>query len=142
VQLERVTVFGSVFCDVLTASESLLNDIAIVNDQQSGCIRFTRFERGSTLPRRYRCVPDQTQIGACPQTIRCVVPLFKSRKFGRPDYAQLTAVCPEAILSGGEDHGELGVFAGTQNAIRLKNLKIKLQEFMPVGLSPVIVAES
>jgi hypothetical protein len=50
--------------------------------------------------------------------------------------------CPDVILTAGEDHGEIGVFAGTQNTIRLKNLMIKLQEFMPVGLSPVIVAES
>jgi hypothetical protein len=142
VQLERVTVFGSIFCDVLTASESLLNDIAIVNDQQSGCIRFTRFESGSALPRRYRCVPDGNQIAGCTGAIRCFAPLFKSRKFGRPDYAQLMTTCPDVILTAGEDHGEVGVFAGTQNTIRLKNLMIKLQEFMPVGLSPVIVAES
>jgi hypothetical protein len=142
VQLERVTVFGTIFCNVLNASESLLNDIAIVNDQQSGCIRFTRFETGSALPRRYRCVPDETQLAACGRTTRCVSPLFKSRKFGRPDYAQLAAACPNVILTAGEDQGEVGVFAGTQNTIRLKNLKIKLQEFMPVGLSPVIVAES
>jgi hypothetical protein len=142
VQLERVTVFGSIFCDVLTASESLLNDIAIVNDQQSGCIRFTRFESGSVLPRRYRCVPEGNQIAGCSGAIRCVVPLFKSRRFGRPDYAQLMTTCADVILTAGEDHGEVGVFAGTQNTIRLKNLMIKLQEFMPVGLSPVIVAES
>jgi len=49
---------------------------------------------------------------------------------------------PEVGLEHGEEHGDIGVFAGTQNTIRLKNLMIKLQEFMPVGLSPVIVAES
>lgn len=142
VQLERVTVLGAIFCDVLNASESLLNDIAIVNDQQSGCIRFTRFETGSVLPRRYRCVPNDAQTAACSGAIRCVAPLFKSLRFGRPDYVQLAAVCPNVILTAGEDQGEIGVFAGTQNTIRLRNLQIKLQEFMPVGLSPVIVAES
>jgi hypothetical protein len=142
VQLERVTVFGSILCDVLIASESLLNDIAVVNDQQSGCMRFTRFETGSTLPRRYRCVPDETQAAACGGALRCVAPLFNSRRFGRPDYAQLAAACPNVILTAGEDQGEVGVFAGTQNTIRLRNLKIKLQEFMPVGLSPVLVAEN
>jgi hypothetical protein len=127
---------------VLIASESLLNDIAVVNDQQSGCMRFTRFETGSTLPRRYRCVPDETQAAACGGALRCVAPLFNSRRFGRPDYAQLAAACPNVILTAGEDQGEVGVFAGTQNTIRLRNLKIKLQEFMPVGLSPVLVAEN
>jgi hypothetical protein len=87
-------------------------------------------------------VPDQAQMNACSQTARRVVPLFKSRKFGRPGYAQLMAACSDVILTAAEDHGEIGVFASTQNTLRLKNLKIKLQEFMPAGLSPVIVAES
>jgi len=142
VQLERVTVFGSIFCDVLNASESLLNDIAIVNDQQAGCIRFTRFETGSALPRRYRCVPNDAQMQACVPKLRCVAPLFNSRRFTRPDYAQLAARCSEAILTAGEDGGEIGAFAGTQNTIRLRNLKIKLQEFMPVGLSAIVIADS
>lgn len=142
VQLERVSVFGVVFCDVLNASESLLNDVAIVNDRQSGCVRFTRFETGSILPRRYRCIPDETQTQACAGKPRCVAPLFSSRRFGRPDYAQLMAGCPATILTASEERGEVGAFAGAQNTTRLLNLKIKLQEFMPVGLTPVIVAES
>jgi hypothetical protein len=142
VQLERVTVLGFIFCNVLNASESLLNDLAIVNDQQSGCVRFTRFETGSVLPRRYRCVPDETQTKLCAGKPRCVAPSFSSRRFGRPDYVQLGTRCPQAILTAGEDGGEVGAFAGTQNTIRLLNLQIKLQEFMPVGLSAVIVAET
>jgi hypothetical protein len=138
VQLERVTVFGSILCDVLNASETLFNDVVSVNDQQSGCIRFSRFEVGSILPRRYRCIPDQTQTAAG----NCSMPLFNSRRFGRPDYAQLSAACPDAILTAAENQGEIGVFASTLNTIRLRNLGIKLQEFMPVGLSPVIVAEN
>ena len=70
------------------------------------------------------------------------MPLFDSRKFGRPDYARLAAACPNAIVTAAENQGEIGVFASTQNTIRLRNLRIKLQEFMPVGLSPVIVAEN
>jgi len=142
VQLERVTVLGSILCDVLNASECLLDDIAIVNDQQSGCVRFTRFEMGSILPRRYRCIPDENQAAACNGALRCVAPVFNSKRFGRPDYAQLASACPNVILTAGEDQGEIGIFAGTQNTIRLRNLKIKLQEFMPVGLAPVIVAEN
>lgn len=141
VQLERVTVLGSILCDVLNASESLLNDIAKVNDRQVGCVRFTRFEIGSVLPRRYRCVPDEAVAQGCQGKPRCLAPLFNSRHFGRPDYAQLAAGCPFAILTAGEDRGEVGAFAGAQNTIRLRNLQIKLHEFMPVGLSAVIIAE-
>jgi hypothetical protein len=141
VQLERVTVFGRILCEVLNASETLLNDVASVNDQQSGCIRFSRFEIGSVLPRRYRCIPNQTQTSGGSSTENRGAPLFNSRRFGRPDYGQLAAACPNPVLTAAENQGEIGAFASTQNTIRLRNLNIKLQEFMPVGLSPVIIAE-
>jgi hypothetical protein len=140
VQLERVTVFGRISCDVLNASESLLNDIAMVSDQQSGCIRFTRYETGSVLPRRYRCVPAEGS--ACSAPGRCVAPLFNSRRYGRPEYAQLAAACPREILTASEAGAEVGAFAGTQNTIRLCNMRTKLQEFMPVGMAALVVAET
>jgi hypothetical protein len=142
VQLERVTVLGRISCDVLNASESLLNDIAIVEDQQSGCIRFSRYEKGSMLPRRYQCVPSEAQASACVPPGRCFAPLFNSRRFGRPDYVQLAAACPPEILTASEERAEVGAFASALNPIRLGNLQIKLQEFMPVGLSAVIVSET
>ena len=142
VQLDRTTVFGAIHCDVLYASECLLDDLAIVADQQSGCVRFTRFEEGSVLPRRFMCVPSEAQADACIGTSRCIAPVFNSRLFGRPEYAQLSARCPEALLTASESRAEVGAFAGAQNTIRLRALQAKLQEFMPVGLSAVIIAES
>lgn len=142
VHLERVTVFGRIACEELIASESLLDDVALVQDQQSGCVRFTRFEKGSMLPHRYQCVPSDQQAADCSPLRRCFAPLFNSSRFGRPDYAQLAAACPPEILKGNETQGEVGAFAGTQNPIRLSNLKSKLQEFLPVGLSAVIIAET
>jgi hypothetical protein len=138
--LERVTVFGRVFCDVLIASECLFDDYVVVEDQQLGCIRFSRYEKGSTLPRRYRCVPTEEEASSCPDGQRCLPPLFSSRRYGRPSYAQLTSACPAEILTASEAGAEVGVFAGGLNGVRLGNLRTKLQEFMPVGLSAVIVA--
>ena len=142
VQLERVTVFGRIICEVLNASESLLDDKATVYDQQAGCIRFSRYERGSVLPRRYNCVPSDEQAGACSPKARCLAPQFNSRTFGRPDYAQLASACPQEILTAGEAGAEVGAFAGSLNTVRLRNLEIKLQEFLPVGLSALVVAET
>src|SRR5262249_4540947 len=109
-------------------------------DQQSGCIRFTAFQRGSVLPRRYRCVPADSY--PCAKTTRCLAPAFSSRRYGRPDYAQLAATCPREVLTAAEAGSEGGAFAGTQNTIRLCNMRTKLQEFIPVGLSAVIIAET
>jgi hypothetical protein len=89
--------------------------------------------------------------------------LFNSRQWGRPDYAQLglaglSVGAPGkfddmsaqdkirygqfAILTASELGAEAGAFASSLNAIRLNNLTTKLQEFMPVGLSAVIIAET
>jgi len=142
VQLERVTIIGQIACDVLTASDSLLNDLAFVADRQSGCVRFTRFEPGSILPRRYHCIPTDAQSQACASGGRCLAPLFRSLVYGRPDYAQLAAGCPRALLTASESGAEVGAFAARQNTIRLNNLRIKLREFMPVGLNAVVIAET
>ena len=141
-QLERVTVLGRIECDVLQASECLLNDLAVVDDQQSGCIRFSRWERGSILPRRFQCVPTEAQARDCPPNRRCLPANFNSLRFGRPDYTQLSAVRQPEILSASESGAEVGAFASELNQIRLANLQVKLREFMPVSLTAVVVAET
>jgi hypothetical protein len=73
---------------------------------------------------------------------RCYAPLFNSRRFGRPDYAQLAAACPPEILSASEQRSEIGAFTGNLNPIRLENVRIKLLEFLPAGLAAVIIAET
>jgi hypothetical protein len=55
---------------------------------------------------------------------------------------QLASACPAEILTASESAAEVGAFASRFNAIRLSNLAVKLQEFMPVGLTPVIIAET
>jgi len=142
VQLERVTVLGRIHCVVLSASESILDDIAVAEDRQSGCIRFSRYETGSLLPQRYQCVPSEQDASSCPSSGRCLAPVFNSRRFGRPDYVQLAISTPTQILSGSEQHSEIGAFAGALNTIRLANLRAKLQEFAPVGLESVIIADT
>ena len=142
VHLERVTVLGRMRCDVLTASECILDELALVDDQQAGCIRFSRFELESVLPRRYKCIPNDDQARASISPLRCLAPIFNSRCFGRPDYAQLATVCPPEILTANEEDSEIGAFTTASNPIRLANLKIKLQEFLPVGLSALVLSET
>jgi len=142
VQLERVTVLGAVYCNVLQASECLLDSYVYVKDQQAGCIRFSRYETGSVLPRRYRCVPSEEEAAACSSRQRCVPPLFNSRRCGRPSYVQLGSASPAEIFAASESGSEVGAFTSRLNTIRQSNLAMKLQEFMPVGLTPVIIAET
>ena len=130
VQLERVTVLGRVRCESLVASESILAGGAYVDDRQSGCLRFTRFDPASAdhLPRRFRCVTDP--------------PTFASSIQWRPAYAQLGPTAAGSLSTASERGDVVGSFASTRSRTRLSNLQAKLREFLPVGLTPLVVAET
>jgi hypothetical protein len=134
-QLERVTVFGALHCEILAASDVLLCDIAVADDRQRGCIRYSRYQPGSLLPRRYQCVPGEAQSGRS-------TPVFTSLRFGNPAYAQLAAGTAAEVLTASDQTDAPGAFATTLGTTRLRNLQTKLAEFMPVGLVPVLIAET
>jgi hypothetical protein len=75
-------------------------------------------------------------------------PLFTTRDFGKPGYAQLHSGVDAAIVAGrpgasigrgAQDGSEMGAFARDKNPIKEHSLLLKLGEFMPLGLSPVII---
>ncbi len=145
--LERVTVFGQVRCDLLQASDCLFDDTVTVGDRQSGCIRFSRFEfrrpgPEPALPQRYHCVPTTAQRSECPPGRRCIAPIFNSRRFGRPDYAQLASAAPHVLLTAAESGAEVGVFADTLGTLRLGNLQTKLNDYLPAGLAAALIAQT
>jgi hypothetical protein len=139
VHLNRCTLLGSVKVHRLEASECILNGVVQVENPQQGCVRFSAWATGSVLPRRYESVEISSNS-----------PLFTSRVFGHPGYAQLQSGADAAILShtgggiasileGAEDGSEMGAFAREKNAIKERSLRIKYEEYMPLGLVPVIV---
>jgi hypothetical protein len=141
VALTRTTVMGRLAAHELEASESILQDLAVVDDIQQGCVRFCAWADGSVLPRKYESV-----------RIAQLAPLFTSERFGEPGYAQLQAGLDSAILpapsgatpqntisSGAQNGAEMGAFAREGNPIKQSALLIKYQEFMPAGLVPVLV---
>jgi hypothetical protein len=100
-------------------------------------VRFSAWATGSILPRKYESVE------VAPNS-----PLFTSRAFGQPGYAQLLQSADSSIISGGarpsiiegaEDGSEMGAFAREKNPIKERSLKVKYEEFMPLGLAPVII---
>jgi len=137
VDLSRCTLLGPAYVHRLSASECILDDIVLVDDAQHGCVRFSACSAGSVLPRQYESV-----------SITPKSPLFTSERFGRPDYAQLLSTVDTAILSGttgatisegAQDGSEMGVFAREKNPIKERSLLIKYEEFMPLGLTPIII---
>ncbi|SEO03692.1 hypothetical protein SAMN05216404_11082 [Nitrosospira multiformis] len=138
--LSRCTVLGGISVHRLRVSESILQGVAKVDDTQHGCVRFTAWTIGSILPEKYESVVISAQAI-----------LFTSTDFGNPGYCQLLATADTAILrgtnsaiqntisEGSQDGSEMGAFARERNAIKERGLLIKFQEFMPIGLVPVIV---
>lgn len=137
VNLNRCTLLGSAYVHQLEASECILDDVVLVEDYQHGCVRFSAWATGSVLPKPYECVE------IAPQS-----PLFTSREFGQPGFAQLSESVDTGILAGrrgatisagAQDGSEMGAFAREKNSIKEQSLLIKYEEFMPLGLSPVVI---
>jgi hypothetical protein len=140
--LSRCTALGRVVAHRLEASECILQKMTAADDLQHGCVRFSAFAQSSRVPRPYECVrvPD----GA---------PLFASTDFGEPPYAQLAPtvdlnIIPDmtvdgaaqnTISAGAVDGSEMGAYARDKNPIRARALMLKMLEFMPAGLTPVVV---
>jgi hypothetical protein len=103
-------------------------------------VRFTAWTQDSILPEKYESVAISSQAV-----------LFTSTDFGNPGYCQLLPTADTEILrdtgstiqntisAGSEDGSEMGAFARERNPIKERGLLIKFQEFMPIGLVPVIV---
>jgi hypothetical protein len=128
VELTRCTVLGTAQIHRLKASDSVLSDTVHVDDTQHGCVRFSACTAGSTLPRQYESVV--VSPGAA---------LFSSVSFGSPHYGQLLDSVGSTILEGGEDGSEIGAFARERNAVKERSLLVKYQEYLPLGIEPVMV---
>jgi hypothetical protein len=138
-QLTRCTVVGPAYLHRLECSESVLDDVVRVQNAQDGCVRFSAWSTDSALPRRYESV----QVPAH-------APIMVSRRFGEWGYAQLddgadsaildaTTKATPSLLTGSKSGSEMGVFCRDNAALHDRSLLIKLQEYLPVGLSPVLV---
>ncbi len=64
---------------------------------------------------------------------------FTAEWFGRPGYAQLRADSDRRIREDGPANDEMGAFGYLLNTHKWKNISIRLREFMPVGVRPVLI---
>jgi hypothetical protein len=135
VSLSRTTVLGRVAVHRLDASESILDDVAIAEDTQHGCVRFTAYAQGSALHAPYRSV-----------TVPPQGPIFVSRRFGAANYARLqreadaAIIAPQTgdtILGGAQNGSEMGAFCTEGIALKKRGLAIKFEEYAPLGVYPV-----
>ena len=123
----KTTVFGGFDCRWLNpASETIFADGVEVIDTQNSRARYCYFPPGTAQPLSFRCTTHPE-------------PLFASRRYGDPGFAQLRADCPETISRGGEGGSEIGVFNANNNPFRLINLGHVLREYTLAGFDPKLV---
>lgn len=61
-------------------------------------------------------------------------PLFESMRYGDPAYVKLFASTDDSIRRGADDGGEMGAFHFVLAPPRETDLRVRLQEYIPVGL--------
>jgi hypothetical protein len=112
------------------AENSLFLDPVTALRRQEGCVRFCHVPPGSRTPRRYHSQPP----GETPEAAARLRPRFTSLRYGDPGYCQLTTDTPPEIRRGAEDESEMGAFAGLRQPQREDGLRIRLEEYLRVGL--------
>jgi hypothetical protein len=128
VRIDASTIFGNTAAETLHASNSILLGKVTARRRQEGCVRFSFLPFDSESPRRYRCQPESAA-----QAVR-VRPRFESVTYGEPAYAQLARACAADIVYGADDEGEMGAWHFAQAPLRLRNLRLALDEYLRFGL--------
>lgn len=154
--IEGSTVMGEVAVRMITlASNSIFTGVVIAQLTQTGCVRFCYIPWGSQVPRRYRCQPDLAIKKAiedeetlkkqfplpAPEKESIAVrirawlkPVFTSKDYGHPGFAQLGLNCPQEITEGADNGSEMGVFQHLLQPQRVANLRANLKEYLPANM--------
>lgn len=138
------TVVGKIHAEVLTLVSSSIVWTALADGDtwvaglvadrlQSGCVRFSYLPYQAVTPRRFQCVEA---------AVASVQPVFFTTEYGQPAYMKLWACTSDRIRRGADDGGEMGAFHFLLAPLRESDLSLRLQEYLPVGLSAGFVYNS
>lgn len=126
---QGITCFGPVRVSEVGGSGAIFVQRFEVLDNQHGCIKWSWFSGdGDRLPPNHFCVSGS---GA-----RLV---FTSEWFSDPGYAQLARSTDVRVRTLGPNDDEMGAFGFLLTAHKWANLMVRLNEFMPVGVRPLVV---
>ncbi|MGH9493378.1 MAG: hypothetical protein ACRD3B_00170, partial [Candidatus Sulfotelmatobacter sp.] len=158
--IKRCTVFGQVQTHAIELAENCVFT-GVMRDcrRQQGCMRFCYVTPGSRTPRRYECQPDLVERAVrvlalqdnlspaerhtllMQERLR-VEPDFNSIRYGMPAYCQLSDLCAPEIAQGADDQSEMGAFHDLYQPQRAANLRTRLNEYTPAGMTAGIIFAS
>jgi len=137
--IENSTLIGKVHTRLMSLASNTIflaglaqndtwNAPVLCERKQEGCIRFSYVPPGSRTPRRFKCQP------ATNADVLRVRPQFTSLRYGDAAYCQLSQRCAPEIRLGADDEAEMGAFHNLFQPQRESNLRVRLDEYLRVGL--------
>ncbi len=128
-QLSGLTVFGRTRVESVSGRGGVFTQRLEALDDQRGCVRYSCFSGDADrLPQNLGCV---RATGA--------VLRFSAVRHGDPAYARIADGADFRIRERGPDDDAMGAYGFLREAARMRNLRIRYREFMPVGVRPLLV---
>lgn len=126
---DGLTCFGAVRVFAVGGLGGIFTRRFEVLDNQHGCIKWSWFSGdGDRLPPNHFCLDGHLA--------RLV---FTSDRFNDPGYAQIARESDPRIRTLGPDDDAMGAFGFLLEAHKWTNLQVRLREFMPVGVRPLLL---
>jgi len=127
--VRSVTFLGRVRVDTISGDGTLFCQQLEVHDNQHGCLKFCWFSaKDDRLPPHSACVDaDDAPL------------VFNSTFFENPAYGQIASQSDWRIRQRGPGDDAMGAFGFLLEAHKWANLSIRLREFMPVGIRPLLI---
>ena len=127
--VDGMTSFGRMRVSKASGSGGIWTGRLEAHDNQAGCIRFSCFSGDADrIPPNHACV------------FATSVPLrFTSERFGASGYAQLATSSDRHIREQGPADDEMGAFGYLLGTHKWKNVGIRLREYTPVGVRPIVI---
>lgn len=124
---DGLTCLGNTRVSTVSGMGGLFAQPFEVLDNQHGCIKWSAFPAaGNRLPPNHFCVQG--------------APLrFTSEWFNDPGYGQMSLDSDARLRTLGPDDDAMGAFGFLLEAHKWTNLQVRLREFTPVGVRPLVV---
>lgn len=128
-EFDGLTCFGAVRVSAVGGLGGIFTRRFAVLDNQHGCIKWSWFSGdGDRLPPNHFCLDSHDA--------RLV---FTSQWFNAPAYAQIARESDPRIRTLGPDDDAMGAFGFLLEAHKWTNLQVRLREFMPIGVRPLLL---